>query len=64
MKRIAGRDFDPKKVDLLLNELFPGKNLDVPDPWYGPEPEYHESFALIEKACDRIVLRYASDTQY
>jgi protein-tyrosine phosphatase len=36
MRRIAKNKFDEKKVDLLLNELFPGQNVDVPDPWYGP----------------------------
>lgn len=42
-------------ADLLLNELYPGQNRDVPDPWYGPEADYHEVFALIEKACDQII---------
>src|SRR5688500_20052926 len=37
IKRIAKEKYDPKKVDLLLNELYPVKNLSVPDPWYGPE---------------------------
>src|ERR1039457_4100421 len=41
MKRIAGKKFDASKVDLLMNEMYPGKNLDVPDPWAGPEPGYH-----------------------
>ena len=58
MKRIAGKKFEPSKVDLLMNELYPGKNLDVPDPWYGPEPGYHEAFKLIEKVCDKIVEKY------
>ncbi|MBC7872410.1 MAG: hypothetical protein H7Y01_00365, partial [Ferruginibacter sp.] len=34
-----------------------GKNMDVPDPWYGPEPGYHEAYKLIEKACDAIVAK-------
>jgi protein-tyrosine phosphatase len=42
-------------VDLLLNELYPGQNRDVPDPWYGPEAGYHEVFALIEKTCEQII---------
>ena len=58
MKRIAGKKFENSKVDLLMNELYPGKNLDVPDPWYGPEPGYHEAFKLIEKVCDKIVEKY------
>ncbi len=55
MKRIAGNSFDVSKADLLLNELYPGKNRNVPDPWYGPEPGYHEVYKLIEKACEAIV---------
>jgi protein-tyrosine phosphatase len=46
MQRIARKDFDATKVDLLMNELYPGKNMDVPDPWYGTEPGYHEVFAI------------------
>jgi protein-tyrosine phosphatase len=57
MKRIAKNKYDPKKVDLLLNELFPDQNKEVPDPWYGPEQGYHEVYELIEKACERVVRR-------
>jgi protein-tyrosine phosphatase len=58
MQRIARKDFDATKVDLLMNELHPGKNMDVPDPWYGTEPGYHEVYAMISKACDRIIDKY------
>jgi protein-tyrosine phosphatase len=65
MKRIAKNKFDANKTDLLMNELYPGKNLDVPDPWYGPEPGYHEAFDLIEKACDAIIAKHSIfNTQY
>ena len=59
MKQIARHKFDPKKVELLLNELHPGENMDVPDPWYGPEPGYHKVYKLIDEACDAIVLKYS-----
>lgn len=59
MKKIAGKNFDTDKVDLLMNELYPGKNMDVPDPWYGPEPGYHEVYKLIDKVCDSIVRKYS-----
>jgi len=55
IQRIAGKKFDATKADLLLNELYPGENRDVPDPWYGPEPGYHEAFDLISLACDAII---------
>ena len=55
MKSIAGKKFDDTKVELLLNELYPGKNRDVPDPWSGPEKGYHETYELIDKACEKII---------
>lgn len=58
MRFIAKKEFDPSKVDLLMNELYPGKNMDVPDPWYGTEPGYHEVFEMVDKACDKIVEKY------
>ncbi len=63
MRIIARKKFDASKVDLLMNELHPGKDLDVPDPWYGPEPGYHDVYAMIDKACDLIVKKYASNVK-
>lgn len=63
MKWIAKKKFNAMKVDLLMNELHPGRNMDVPDPWYGPEPGYHDVFEMIEKACEKIVSKYAAPVQ-
>jgi protein-tyrosine phosphatase len=60
MKKIARKKFRPEKTNLLLNEIYPGQNLDVPDPWYGEEPNYHEVYAMIDKACDKIIEKYLS----
>ncbi len=58
VKKIAGKKFDSSKIDYLMNELVPGQNLDVPDPWYGAEPGYHEVYELIDKACAAIIEKY------
>ena len=58
MKWLAGKSYDPRKVDLLMNLVFPGSNMDVPDPWYGGESGYHEVFQLIDKACEVLILRH------
>lgn len=55
IKRIAGKKFNPEKAELLLNVVHAGKNLDVPDPWYGPEAGYVEVYALIDEACDVLI---------
>jgi protein-tyrosine phosphatase len=63
IKRIAGKRFDATKISLLMDELYPGEKMDVPDPWYGPEPGYHEAYSLIEKACEAIIQKYSSHQQ-
>lgn len=59
MRGIAGRQFEPSKVDLLMNEVHPGHDADVPDPYYGPEPGYHKVYAMIEAAANQIIAKYA-----
>ena len=58
MKDILGHMPPKDKVDIFLNNLYPGKNMDVPDPWYGTEKDYHEAYALIEKTCNAIIDHY------
>ncbi len=58
IQHLAKNKFNATKVDLLMNELYPGKDLDVPDPWYGPEPGYHEVFKMIDEACTKIIEHY------
>ncbi|MFT3947544.1 MAG: low molecular weight protein-tyrosine-phosphatase [Agriterribacter sp.] len=58
IKWIAGKKYNPGKIKLLMDEAYPGKKMDVPDPWYGPEPGYHEVYKMIDKACDNIIKKY------
>ncbi len=55
MKSIAGKDFDASRVDYFLNPLYPGKNKDVPDPWYGDEDGYIDVYEIIDQACSAII---------
>ena len=55
MRRIGGDTFDDTKTGLFLDELHPGKEMDVPDPWYGGEDGFVEVYELIEKTCDSII---------
>ena len=58
IRRIAREKYDPAKVDLLMNEAYPGEEVSVPDPWYGSEPGYHEVYKMINEACDHIIEKY------
>jgi protein-tyrosine phosphatase len=45
------------KVDLLLNAIYPNKNMPVPDPYYGTEKDFENVFQLVYKACEEITER-------
>ena len=55
IKSISGSRYDASKVELFMNELHPGKNKSVPDPWYGTEPGYHEVYKIIDQVCEAII---------
>jgi protein-tyrosine phosphatase len=59
VKRISGSYFDSGKVDLILNELYPGEDRIIPDPWYGGEDGFHKVYEILDKACDAIIRKYA-----
>jgi protein-tyrosine phosphatase len=43
------------KVKLILNELEPGKDLEVPDPYFGGEQGFIDVFHLLDAATDKII---------
>jgi protein-tyrosine phosphatase len=63
IRLISGRKYEPEKVELLMNILHPGQDIDVPDPWYGTEPGYHEVFAMMDDDCRALVSRHISNEQ-
>ncbi|MCO6162729.1 low molecular weight protein-tyrosine-phosphatase [Flavobacterium sp. NRK F7] len=42
------------KVKLILNELFPNENVEVPDPYYGGEEGFENVYQMLDKVCDVI----------
>jgi len=51
---LARGDKDREKVRLILNELFPSENVDVPDPYLGGEKGFEHVFNLLDQACSII----------
>lgn len=63
IQEICGKKFIAAKADLLLNELYPGENHSVVDPWYdGTEPGFMAVYKEIEKACEAIVQKHKQVT--
>lgn len=47
---LAKTESDRKKVKLFLNEAHPGKDLPVPDPYYGGDKGFESVYQLINEA--------------
>lgn len=43
-----------KKVQLILNEIFPDENVDVPDPYYGLPNGFDNVYKMLDQACELI----------
>ena len=56
--KVGGLWADKEKVKMFLDELEPGSNASVPDPWYGNEDGYLPVYELINKTCDAIIEKY------
>ncbi len=50
----ARNEDDKMKVKLILNEIFPDENLDVPDPYYGGDFGFKNIYKMLDEACDII----------
>ena len=42
------------KVQLILNELFPNENRDVPDPYFGLENGFELVYEMLDETCEVI----------
>lgn len=46
-----------QKVQLILDEIFPGENVDVPDPYYGGDFGFENVYQMLDEACTSIASR-------
>lgn len=54
---LARNEHDSSKVKLILNEVYPNKNFDVPDPYYGGEQGFENVYNMLNEACTHIADR-------
>ena len=58
---IARNEDDIAKVKMILNEVFPNENLDVPDPYLGGDYGFKNVFKMLDEACDIIAKKINPD---
>lgn len=49
---LAKNEEQKKKVELILNHLFPGDNVDVPDPYYGLQNGFDMVYEMLDETCE------------
>lgn len=54
---MANSEDAKEKVQLILDEIFPGENVDVPDPYYGGSDGFERVYQMLDEACEKIVSR-------
>lgn len=54
---LAENDNHREKVKLILDEIFPGENVDVPDPYFGGNSGFENVFKILDEACEQIARR-------
>ena len=48
-------DKQRSKVKMIMNELHPNENIDVPDPYYGGDHGFSHVYAMLDEATDKIL---------
>lgn len=51
---LATNELQKSKVQLILNEIFPNENVDVPDPYYGLANGFDMVYQMLDEACEVI----------
>lgn len=52
---------DIVKVKMILNEVFPNENLDVPDPYLGGDFGFKNVYKMLDEACEIIAKKINPD---
>lgn len=48
------------KVKMIMDELFEGENVDVPDPYYGMEDGFEQVYRMLDEVCTEIARKLTS----
>ena len=58
---LARNENDKLKVKLILNEVFPDENLDVPDPYHSGDFGFKNVYNMLDQACEIIAKKINSN---
>lgn len=56
----ARHEADKAKVEIILNELQPGSNAEVPDPYFGGDHGFENVYQMLDEVTDKILEKYGA----
>lgn len=59
--RLAPSDELKSKVSFILEDLFPGEKVDVPDPYFGLENGFATVYDMLDETCELIANRLKAE---
>lgn len=62
VKNMALNSDEIAKIHLIMNEVNPGHNQPVPDPWGLTEKHYEEVYEMLDKATDKVIEKFSANT--
>ena len=60
---LAQNENQKRKVQLILDEVFPNENVDVPDPYYGMTDGFDMVYEMLDEACELIAKKLIAKHQ-
>ena len=52
--RLAPNPAAKAKVKLMMDEIYPGQGIDVPDPYYGGQKGFDKVYDMLDEACELV----------
>lgn len=56
--KLARNEDDRSKVELILNEVYPTENRQVPDPYFGGSQGFIDVYKMLDEATNKIIEKY------
>ncbi|MEX2596716.1 MAG: low molecular weight protein-tyrosine-phosphatase [Salibacteraceae bacterium] len=53
--KLARNDSDREKVSMMLDAIYPGENVSVPDPYFGGNQGFEQVFDLLDRSAEKVL---------
>ncbi|MBA6156584.1 low molecular weight phosphotyrosine protein phosphatase [Tenacibaculum sp. S7007] len=58
---MSNDETDIQKVKMILNEIYPNENRNVPDPYYGGDQGFENVYKMLDEACNVVASKLENE---